>query len=64
MESFLDNFCSKNSFSYSFTQEIEKMKNGELLLEDILNNNDIAQDLKTNTKSEFLSFLTNDIIFK
>ena len=64
MESFLDNFCSKNFFTYSFTQEIEKMKNGQLLLEDILNNNDIAQDLKTNTKSEFLSFLTNDIIFK
>ena len=47
-----------------FTQEIEKMKKGELILEDILSNNDIVQDIKTNANSQFFHFFTNDIILK
>ena len=42
----------------------EKMKNNELTLEDILDNNDIVQDLKTNSNSEFFPFLTNEIMKK
>ena len=62
MASFIENQLSRPT--YLFTQEIEKMKKGELLLEDILNNNDIVQDLKINPNSPFLYFFTNEIIFK
>ena len=42
-----------------FDQYIEKMNNNELTVEDILDQDSIVRDLKTNSSSEFVSFLTN-----
>ncbi len=42
-----------------FAQYIEKMNNNELTVEDILDQDSIVRDLKTNSSSEFVSFLTN-----
>ena len=43
---------------------IEKMEKGELKLEDILNDDNIIQDIKQNTESKFINFLTKDKIQK
>ena len=43
---------------------IAKMKNNELTLENILEEDDIVNDIKTNIKSEFIDFITNDKIKK
>ena len=43
---------------------IEKMKNNQLTIENILEEDDIIQDLKFNTNSEFISMLSNEAIRK
>ena len=43
---------------------IEKMKNNELTLETILEEDDIIQDLKTNQNSQFLNMISNEAIRK
>ena len=43
---------------------LEKLKNNELTLEDILEEEDIMQDLKSNKNSQFSSFFTNENIRK
>ena len=43
---------------------IEKLENGKLTLEDILKEDTIMQDIKTNTNSKFIDFLTNEKIKK
>ena len=43
---------------------ITKMKNNQLTLENILEEDEIINDIKSNTKSEFLDFITNDKIKK
>ncbi len=56
-----------NSYKLTFenlTEYVEKMKNNELTLEDVLDNNDIVQDLKTNSSSEFFPFITEEIMKK
>ena len=56
-----NNFVRPSNF---FSQEIEKMNKGELLIEDILDNKDIVQDVKTHQNSPFLSFFTKEILLK
>ncbi len=51
-------------FGYKINQDdfdkyIEKMNNNELTVEDILDHDSIVRDLKTNSSSDFVSFLTN-----
>ncbi len=56
-----------NSYKLTFenlTEYVEKMKKNELTIEDVLDNNDIVQDLKTNSSSEFLPFITEEIMKK
>ena len=36
-----------------------RMNNGDLTVEDVLNEDEIIQDLKTNDNSQFINFLTN-----
>ena len=43
---------------------IEKMKSGQLTLENILEEDEIIQDLKTNQNSQFLSMLSHENIRK
>ena len=43
---------------------LEKLKNNELTLEDILEEEDIMQDLKSNKNSQFSSFFSNENIRK
>ena len=43
---------------------IEKMKNNQLTIENILENDDIVQDLKTNQNSQFLYMISNEVIRK
>ena len=43
---------------------IEKMKNGQLTLENILEEDEIVQDLKNNPSSQFLSMISNEAIRK
>ncbi len=43
---------------------IEKMEKGELTLEDILKEDNIIQDIKTNNDSKFYKFFTNENIKK
>ena len=43
---------------------IEKMKNNQLTIENILENDDIIQDLKTNQNSQFLYMISNEVIRK
>ena len=62
MISFSENTISRTS--YTVKLEVEKMEKGELTLEDILSNNDIIQDIKSNPNSDFIKFFTNDIIIK
>ena len=48
----------------NFTQLIDKMNSNQLTLEDILDNDDLISDLKTNTNSQFLPFFSDEIIKK
>ena len=48
----------------NFTQLIEKMNSNQLTLEDILDNDDLITDLKTNTNSQFLPFFSDEVIKK
>ena len=48
----------------NFTQLIEKMNSNLLTLEDILDNDDLINDLKTNTNSQFLPFFSDEVIKK
>ena len=41
---------------------IEKMEKGELTLEDILKEDNIIQDIKTNNDSKFFKFFSNEKI--
>ena len=43
---------------------IEKMKNNELTIENILEEDEIIQDLKTNQNSQFLNMMSNEAIRK
>ena len=43
-----------------FSPFLERMKKGELTLEEILSNDSIIEDIKTKDQSEFLDFFTND----
>ena len=43
---------------------LEKMKKGELTLEEILCNDNIIDDLKSSSQSDFLEFFTNKQIKK
>ena len=43
---------------------IDKMKRGELTLENILDEDEIIQDLKNNKNSQFSSFFSNENIRK
>ena len=43
---------------------IEKMKNNQLTIENILEEDDIIQDLKTNQNSQFLRMMSNEAIRK
>ena len=53
-----------DSFNSNLNPFIEKMEKGELTVEDILNEETIIQDIKSNNDSKFLTFLTNDKIKK
>ena len=46
------------------SKHIEKLKNGQLTLENILEEDEIIQDLKSNVNSQFLSILTDEAIHK
>ena len=48
----------------NFASVIEKMNNGELTLENILDEDSIIQDIKSNNDSHFLNFFTNEQIKK
>ena len=48
----------------NLNKHIEKMKNNQLTIENILEEDDIIQDLKLNTNSQFLSMLSNEAIRK
>ena len=48
----------------TITQYLDKMNKGELTIEDILDNDDIIQEIKTNQNSKLLSFFSNDIFQK
>ena len=53
-----------DGFNDSFNPFIEKMDKGELTLEDILKEDSIIQDIKTNNDSKFNKFFTSDKIKK
>ena len=48
----------------NLSKHIEKMKNNQLTIENILEEDDIIQDLKLNTNSQFISMLSNEAIRK
>ena len=48
----------------NFTQLIDKMNSNQLTLEEVLDNDDLISDLKTNTNSQFLPFFSDEIIKK
>ena len=48
----------------NLSKHIEKMKNNQLTIENILEEDDIIQDLKTNANSQFISMLSNEAIRK
>ena len=48
----------------NLSKHIEKLKNGQLTLENILEEDEIIQDLKLNINSQFLSILTDEAIRK
>ena len=49
---------------FNLNPYIEKLEKGKLTLEDILKEDSIMQDIKTNNNSKFINFLTNEIIKK
>ena len=59
----LDDFDSYNQ-SISLQQFITKLKNNELTLENILEEDEIINDIKYNTESEFINFITDDKLKK
>jgi len=52
------------SFSKNLTGFVEKMKQGELKVEDILDEDEIVQDVKSNPSTELIPFFNNEIIKK
>ena len=56
------NFFS--SFNDNLNPFIEKMDKGELTLEDILNEDNIIQDIRSNNDSKFVNFLTSEKVKK
>ena len=60
-------FLNMRLYRANFTNlsaHIEKMKKGELTIENILEEDDIIQDLKSNPNSQFLSLISNEAIRK
>ena len=58
-------FFNRPSFNPEIiSQYHEKMKNDELTIEDILDNEDLIQEIKTNSNSVFISFLSKEIFKK
>ena len=53
-----------DDFNSNLNPFIEKKEKGQLTLEDILNEDIIMQDLKTNNESKFINFLTSEKIKK
>ena len=53
-----------NNFNDNLNPFIEKMDKGELTLEDILNEDNIIQDIKSNNDSKFVNFLTSEKVKK
>ena len=52
------------AFQPNLNPFIEKMEKGELTIEEILEEDSIIQDIKTNQESKFINYLTNDKIRK
>ena len=52
------------AFQANLNPFIEKMEKGELTIEEILEEDEIIQDIKTNQESKFINYLTNDKIRK
>ena len=52
------------AFQPNLNPFIEKMEKGELTVEEILDEDEIIQDIKTNQESKFINYLTNDKIRK
>ena len=52
------------AFQPNLNPFIEKMEKGELTIEEILNEDLLVQDIKTNQDSKFINYLTNDKIRK
>ena len=52
------------AFQANLNPFIEKMEKGELTIEEILDEDEIIQDIKTNQDSKFINYLTNDKIRK
>ena len=48
----------------NLTKHIEKLRNNELTIENMLEEDDIIQDLKLNANSQFISMLTDEAIHK
>ena len=48
----------------NLSKYIEKLKNKQLTIENILEEDEIIQDLKLNTNSQFISILSNEVIRK
>ena len=48
----------------NLSKHIEKLKNGQLTIENVLEEDDIIQDLKLNSNSQFLYILSNEAIRK
>ena len=52
------------AFQPNLNPYIEKMEKGELTIEEILEEDSIIQDIKTNQESKFINYFTNDKIRK
>ena len=48
----------------NLSKHLEKLKNNQLTIENVLEEDDIIQDLKSNSNSQFLQILTNEAIRK
>ena len=58
-------FFFNRSFNPKLIEQYhEKMKNNELTIEDILDNEELIQEIKTNSSSVFIPFLSNEIFKK